>query len=109
MSDNTTRSGGTIMAARKTRKPLKLTARQREDEKQLDIEEKAFNRQLGQLLKKYKSQFVAVYKGKVVDHDADESVLFRRVINRLGDVVFLIAPVQREPRIYECPSLEAKW
>jgi hypothetical protein len=97
------------MAARKTRKPLKLTARQREAEKQLDVEEGAFNRQLGQLLRKYKGEYVAIHLGQVVDHDADERKLFRRVIEKLGDVPFLIAPVQRTPRIYECPSLEAKW
>jgi len=97
------------MAARKTRKPKPVPFDREKAEKELDAEEQAFHRQLGQLLKKYENQFVAVYKGKVVDHDPDERVLFRRVINQLGDVVFLIAPVQREPRIFECPSVEAQW
>jgi hypothetical protein len=98
-----------MMAARKTHKPKTVPFDRKKAEKELEAEELAFQRQVGQLLKKYKNQFVAVYQGKVVDHDANESVLFRRVINRIGDVVFLIAPVQREPRIFECPSVEAQW
>jgi hypothetical protein len=94
------------MAARKTRKPATFRFNRKEAEEQLLAEEEAFNRQLEELLKKYKNQFVAVYHGEVVDHDPNESVLFQRVLKKLGDVVFLIAPVQRGLRIFEGPSAE---
>jgi hypothetical protein len=97
------------MAARKTRKIVKLTARQREDEKQLNLEEEAFHRQLEKLLKKYKNQFVAVYHGEVVDHDDDQSLLFGRVLDKLGDVPFLITRVSRKPMVFEGPSPEVEW
>jgi hypothetical protein len=97
------------MAARKTPKPPDPAVLLREAERQLLIEEAAFDRQLKQLLKKYEGQYVAVYKGRVVDHDANESTLFGRVLKKLGDVVFLIARVERTPTIYVCPSLELKW
>jgi hypothetical protein len=97
------------MAARKTPKSAQLTDFQREAEKQLLLEEKAFEQQLEKLLKKYKGQFVAVWQGKVVDHDANQSILFRRVLNKIGDVPFLIARVERTPTVYESPSVEVEW
>jgi hypothetical protein len=91
------------MAARKTHKPAVPPG------DPLLQEEQAFLRQFDKLLKKFEGEFVAVYKGRVVDHDANQSTLFRRVLNKLGDVRFLIARVERKATIYECPSVEVQW
>jgi hypothetical protein len=97
------------MAVRKNRKPKTARISRKQHEEQLLLEEQAFNHQLGKLLKKYKNQFVAMYQGEVVDHDADQSLLFRRVLDKIGDVPFLITEVTRNPTIYECPSAEVVW
>jgi hypothetical protein len=97
------------MAARKTPKPRTVRINRKQEEEQLLAEERAFNRQLEQLLKKYKNQFVAVYKGEVVDHDTNQSLILRRVVDKIGDVPFLITLVSRKPMIFEGPSAEVVW
>jgi Family of unknown function (DUF5678) len=69
-------------------------------------EERAFERQRKKLLKDYEGQFVAMYKGHVVDHGASDGELLLRTLKKLGEVPFLIARVEETPTIYDCPSLE---
>lgn len=71
----------------------------------LHIERAAFQRLLLELLKTYCSQFVAVYNGRVVDDDADESAPARRAI-AWGYRPCYIQEVRTESRIYELPSPE---
>ncbi len=56
-----------------------------------------------QLRGQYAGQYVAVYRGSVVDHDGDVSRLERRMRERFGLLPVLIAPV--EP----APSRELQW
>ncbi|MGH2371669.1 MAG: DUF5678 domain-containing protein, partial [Chloroflexota bacterium] len=70
----------------------------------LAAEERAFQRQRAQLLKQYPDQFVAVYQGKVVDHDPNDEELARRMFERVGDVPFYVVKVEQTPTVYELPS-----
>ena len=59
-----------------------------------------------ELRNRYPDQYVAVYRGKVVDHDPDQLALFRRVEERYPDVPVLIrqvAPEQEEVYTFRSP------
>jgi len=45
----------------------------------------------------YSGQYVALYQGSVVDHDADVSRLEQRLRERFGPLPVLIAPVEPAP------------
>lgn len=70
------------------------------------VEAQTFQRKLAQLLERYEGQFVALYRGRVVGHGPDDEELARRMYERLGDVPFYIARVERKPTVYELPSPE---
>lgn len=69
-------------------------------------EAQALRRKLPRLLKDYEGQFVALYRGRVGGHGADDEELARRMYERLGDVPFYIARVERQPTVYDLPSPE---
>jgi len=75
-------------------------------EEPLAVEEEAFRRKRAQLLRRYEGQFVALYQGRVVGHGTDDEELARQLYEKLGDVSFYIAKVEREPTVYELPSPE---
>lgn len=66
----------------------------------------AFRRKLPQLLARYEGEFVALYRGRVVGHGVNDEDLAERMYERLGDVPFYIARVERRPTVYELPSPE---
>ena len=70
------------------------------------IEAQAFQRKQAQLLERYEGQFVALYRGRVVGHGPDDEELARRMYERLGDVPFYVARVERQPTVYDLPSPE---
>lgn len=85
----------------------KQTKAQRElSEDLLAAEELAFRQKRAQLLRRYAGQFVALYQGRVVGHAVDDEELARHMFERLGDVSFYIAKVEKEPTVYELPSPE---
>jgi len=86
---------------------VKTRERQQSLEEPLAAEEQAFRRKQMQLLRRYEGQFVALYQGRVVGHGADDEALARRMFEKLGDVPFYIAKVEKEPTVYELPSPEA--
>ena len=53
-----------------------------------------------------RQKFVAIHGGKVVDNDADEFALAKRVFRAFADQVVLIARVEPATRIVEMPSPE---
>lgn len=69
-------------------------------------EARAFRRKLPQLLGRYEGEFVALYRGRVVGHGANDEDLASRMYERLGDVPFYIARVERQPTVYDLPSPE---
>lgn len=70
-----------------------------------ETEATAFRRKLPQLLARYEGEFVALYRGRVVGHGANDEDLAERMYKRLGDVSFYIARVERRPTVYDLPSL----
>ena len=60
---------------------------------QINQEQSSFEAQHALLLEKYAGQYVAMYNGGVVDHDADRISLGKRVRARFGSEPVLITPV----------------
>ncbi len=60
-------------------------------------ETEAFWAMYRQLRAQYIGQYVALYQGRVVDHDVDVSRLDQRVRERFGLLPVLIAPVEPAP------------
>jgi hypothetical protein len=60
-------------------------------------ESQAYIQQHAALLTQYHGRYIAMLEGKVVDDDADEVALSRRVRARYGKQPVLITPVLREP------------
>ena len=64
---------------------------------QMEQEQRAFRRSHAELLAQYPGEYVAVYQGKVIDHDADQVALVGRVDERYPQEVVLIKLVTAEP------------
>lgn len=56
----------------------------------------AFHRLHSSLLATIAGEYVAIYRGEVVDHDADQLALFQRVEARFGGLPVLIRQVRPE-------------
>ncbi|MEZ4705731.1 MAG: hypothetical protein R3A44_00915 [Caldilineaceae bacterium] len=73
---------------------------------QMEKEAAAFEEQHDTLLTLYQGQFVAMYQGKVVDHDADERVLISRVRRSYPHQVILFRQVTKSaPRDFVVHSI----
>lgn len=57
----------------------------------------AYHRLHPELLPKYKGQYVAVFRGQMVDHDHDPEVLSERILGRFPDEVVLQRKVEDSP------------
>ncbi|MDR7521831.1 MAG: DUF5678 domain-containing protein [Armatimonadota bacterium] len=56
------------------------------------------------LLRRYRGQYVAVDRGRVIDHDRDFDALARRVFARLGPRPVFMPKVTAEERVVSVPS-----
>jgi len=74
----------------------------------LAAEQRAFERQRARLLRRHLGQYVAFYRGRMVDHDKDDEAMAARLFAELGDVPFFIARVERTPTVYDVPSPEVE-
>jgi hypothetical protein len=72
----------------------------------LASEQRAFQRQRRQLLRRYPGQYVALQGGRVVAHGRDDEALAARMFERVGDATFLIVRVEETPSAFEVPSPE---
>lgn len=63
------------------------------EREKIHTETEAFWRMYTDLQKQYLGEYVAVHEEQVVDHDQDVLRLEQRVVDRLGDIAILIAPV----------------
>ena len=58
-----------------------------------------------ELWRKYPHEFVAIYKGQLVDHDSDKRALFERIDEKYPDDFVLIRQVDRIPeKVYQFRS-----
>ena len=74
-------------------------------------ETEAFNAQYEILKASYAGQYVAVHRGKVIDHDADIRSLHLRVYEQLGRTPILLKQVTDEAErelVFRSPRLERK-
>ncbi len=69
-------------------------------------ERAAFHRLKPQLLQTHKGLYVAIHGAQVVDADADNLALARRVMSKLKDMPFYLQLVSEETRTFEVPSPE---
>lgn len=68
-------------------------------------EEAAYRAMHSELFEKYAGQYVAVYKGKLVDFDADELAIYRRIDKRYPHDIVLMKKVEKAPeKIYHFRS-----
>jgi len=72
----------------------------------LEEEFRAFRKMLPKLLQRYKNEYVAIYKGKLLGHHPDDRELARRTFKKVGHVAFLLTRVSRTRRTDEFPSPE---
>lgn len=68
-----------------------------ETRRMIQRESKAFRAMHAQLFAKYPGQYVAIYQGRVIDHDEDQLALFLRVDERYPQAPLLIKQVLSEP------------
>jgi hypothetical protein len=66
-------------------------------ERQIDREMQAYRALHLELKQHYLGEYVAIYNGKLVDHDVDRRTLSQRVHQRYADAVVLITPVEPQP------------
>ncbi len=97
------------MAERRTKKPTTRKSDARQSQRALQAEDRAFERQKQALLANYEGEFVAMYQGRVVDHDRDVSALCTRVTAKLRDAHYLVKPVTRIPLQLETPEGVLRW
>ena len=68
-------------------------------------EQAAYQAMLPELLAAYENQYVAVYQGDVIDHDADKIALSIRLDESHPDAVVLVRQVTAEPdHVLHMPS-----
>ncbi|MBI3822993.1 MAG: hypothetical protein HY289_09995 [Planctomycetes bacterium] len=84
-----------------TKKPQKDSV-----ERALAAEQQAFRKQHAQLMARYEGEYVALHLGRVIAHGPDDEELAQSLYAKLGDKLFYIAKVEREPTICEVPSPE---
>jgi hypothetical protein len=68
-----------------------------EQERQIDEEQKRYEARHSELFKQYAGQYIAMYKGEVVDKDSDDTELSKRIRARFVNTAVLITPVLKEP------------
>ena len=75
-------------------------------EQALAAEQQAFRKQRAQLMARYEGEYVALHLGRMIAHGPDDEELAQSLYAKLGDKLFYIAKVEREPTICELPSPE---
>lgn len=74
------------------------------------LEMKTFIAMYPMLKEKYFGQYVAIYQGKLIDHDTDRKALYLRIDEKYPDEFVWISPVEEEPiptLVFRSPRLEA--
>jgi hypothetical protein len=66
-------------------------------------EHQAFLHMLPELLTTHRGQYVAIHEGKMVDADADDIALVRRVHERIGYVPIHVGLVTERPPVVRVP------
>lgn len=68
-----------------------------EMDKAIERERAAYLAMHSALLEKYKGEYVAVYRGRLIDHDPDFATLYARINRQYPDEFVLIRQVETQP------------
>ena len=68
-----------------------------EARRRIQREENAYRAMHAELRGAYPDQYVAIFQGRVIDHDPDQLALLRRVDDRFPDATVLIRQIAPEP------------
>ncbi len=60
-------------------------------------EYEVYRQRHSELVKRYRGQYIAMYKGEIVDHDEVFEALYRRVRTRFGSAPVMITRVEDTP------------
>jgi len=73
-----------------------------DEDAQMDFEEAAYEIQHKELFEQFAGEYVAIYKGKLVDHDIDEMTPYFRINERYPHDIVLLKKVRElpEPDLY---------
>jgi len=77
--------------------------KRREDLEAFERERQAFERLKPELLRTHRGQWVAIYKGKVVEAGQDRSQVLDSVYGRFGYVPLYVQRIEEQPRVYKLP------
>lgn len=69
-----------------------------ETRRKIQREEDAFRAMHAELLNEYPGQFVAIYRGQVIDRDSDQLALYHRVEQHHASTPVLIRQITSEPQ-----------
>lgn len=75
-----------------------------EADRELEENMRWFAANRSRLLRRYRDQYIAIYRKRVIDHDHDFDALARRVFARLGTVPVCMPKVTSQERIVHIPS-----
>ena len=79
------------------------------EREQIKTEAAAFRTQYDKLRRQFIGQYVAIYRGEVVDHDPEFQALHSRIRQRYGRQPVLLRRVEREPErtlVFRSPRFE---
>jgi hypothetical protein len=79
------------------------------EREQIKAEAAAFRAKYDKLRRQFIGQYVAIYRGEVVDHDPDFQALHSRIRQRYGRQPVLLRRVEREPErtlVFRSPRFE---
>jgi hypothetical protein len=79
------------------------------EREQIKAEAAAFRAKYDKLRRQFIGQYVAIYRGEMVDHDPDFQALHSRIRQRYGRQPVLLRRVEREPErtlVFRSPRFE---
>ena len=77
--------------------------KRQEDLEAFERERQAFERLKPELLHTHRGQWVAIYRGEVVEAGQDRSQVLDSVYDRFGYVPVYVQQVEERPRVYKLP------
>jgi hypothetical protein len=80
-----------------------------ETRRKIRREEEAFRAMHTELLAAYPGEYVAIYRGQVVDRDPDQFALYRRIEATYADAAVLIRQITLEPQetyVFRSPRVD---
>ena len=106
-----------LVASQESRRPDELVESAVRDylralqRKKIEAEVHAYGQLHPELVETYLGQYVAIHRGKLIDHAQDFQTLHRRIRQRFGNETILIRrvePASESELVFRSPKFEAK-